>query len=553
MSSLLRTRCVPLVVGVVLVSPSLAWAAMDRSIWPWDPAWYGEVSIDLWTTLRQSPGAWWDAMLHAFGIKPPAIAWLGQFFVPLDGVFGSVEAALLFSIVLTQAASLMLIFAAGRRLADSLVLPALAGALLTASAPLFVALSHDYFVEPIQTLSVAWVLLIMVSARHWHPSLTVAQLVAAISLGLLAKLSTPLYMTAPAFVALVFSISALRNRVRFRWWLERRFVASALLATVLAYATASWYGVNFQSAWQQARYSAKSTLYGTERPFFSKLDFWFERFGDAIFLPYFDVALGLTLVVAAAALFTFKRRKYSLRGSAYPLLALLGCLGVPVAALISLAAQVNEDDRFLVPTIPAVGLALVAVLRFADARLAAWPLAALFAGQLAFTTLQSFDTATPSELAYYRLREPAARSAFAAQVDRIIRLTCPRETAARATMVGTDYPWLNHNTLRMLARARFQSGPRCNYNALGYAEADPEVGWRRLIESGALFFVTLDYGNPRNPLPADLRRQVKLNNAFNRINLAVLRRAIRSGRYTIVPQSRRLGLLVLRLAQETRS
>jgi hypothetical protein len=544
----LRSGLAPPVVGALLALPSFVWISLDRSIWPWDPAWYGQVSIDLWATWRHSPGLWKTSMLNAFGIKPPAIAWFGQLFVPLGGVFGSVQTALLVFLVATQAVSLALVFAAARRIAGGRTFLALPGALLTAGAPLFVALSHDYWVEPIQTLSVVWVLFIMVSARRWHPSLTVAQLVAAVSFGLLAKLATPLYMAAPAAVAFVFSISALRSRAWGRWWLEKRFAASALAAALLAYGTARWYELNFASAWRQARYSAESTLYGANRPFFSKLDLWLHKLGDAVFLPYFDVALAVTLVVGAVAFFVLRRNARSVRESAYPLLVLLGCVGTPIAALVSLSTQANEDGRFLLPTIPAVGLALVALLRVVDSRIVAGVIALLFAGQFALSTLQSFDTGTPRELMYVRLRAPAAKSAFAAELDRVVRLTCTNDTAGQVTMVGTDYPWLNANTLELLAHARFQAGPHCSYTALGYALNDSGVAWQRVIDYGSPFLVTVDYGNPRNPLPPEFVAQTDLTDPFNEINVAVLRRAISSGRYTIVPGSRRVGVIVLRLA-----
>ena len=49
-------RVVPAGVGLVLILPSVVWAFLDHSIWPWDPAWYGEVSADLWATLRTDSG-----------------------------------------------------------------------------------------------------------------------------------------------------------------------------------------------------------------------------------------------------------------------------------------------------------------------------------------------------------------------------------------------------------------------------------------------------------------------------------------------------------------
>jgi hypothetical protein len=255
-------------VGLLLAAPSFVWASVDRSIWPWDPAWYGETSVDLWATLRHNHYLWPKAMQHALGIKPPGIAWFGQFFVPLGGVLGSEQTALLVFQVLVQAASLAFLYAAARRV-DGRPFSIAAGVVLTASAPLFVSLSHDYFVEPLQTLSVVWVLFIMVSARRWHPSLTLAQLVAALAFGLLAKLATPLYQAAPAAVAVALSLPALRSRAWGRWWLEKRFLASAVLAAVLAYGAGRWYEVNFDAAWptpSKIRASPGAVSSATTRP-----------------------------------------------------------------------------------------------------------------------------------------------------------------------------------------------------------------------------------------------------------------------------------------------
>ena len=37
-------------------------------------------------------------------------------------------------------------------------------------------MSHEYFVEPIQTVTIAWLLFILASAAAWRPALTLAQL-----------------------------------------------------------------------------------------------------------------------------------------------------------------------------------------------------------------------------------------------------------------------------------------------------------------------------------------------------------------------------------------
>ena len=135
----------------------------------------------------------------------------------------------------------------------------------------------------------------------------------------------------------------------------------------------------------------------------------------------------------------------------------------------------------------------------------------------------------------------------------MVRLTCTDATAGKFNLVGTSYAWLNANTLGMLAAERFAMiGRRCYYGGLRRLN-DPDAGWRDVVRYPWPFFVTVDYDNPGNPLPPeqqvpDVRDEII--EPFNRINVAVLRRAIQTGQYVIVPGSRRNGLVVLQLAKE---
>src|SRR5262249_19716640 len=149
-------------------------ASLDHSVWPWDPAWYGEVSVDLWAKLRGDPASWPEALRHAFGLKPPAIAWLGEFFVPFGGLVGRDSVALLLSVIACQAGSVGLVFASLRRLTTELA--AGFGALLVAASPLFVSMSHEYFAEAIQTFSVALMLYVLAAAASRRAALTLSQL-----------------------------------------------------------------------------------------------------------------------------------------------------------------------------------------------------------------------------------------------------------------------------------------------------------------------------------------------------------------------------------------
>src|SRR6266851_1260236 len=65
----------PYVVSVLLLLPGVYWVLKDQTVWPYDQAWYAEVSVDLWYSLTHHPGEWAASMLSAFGTKAPGVAW----------------------------------------------------------------------------------------------------------------------------------------------------------------------------------------------------------------------------------------------------------------------------------------------------------------------------------------------------------------------------------------------------------------------------------------------------------------------------------------------
>ena len=536
--------------GLVAMVPSVFWIARDRAIWPWDPAWYGQVSYDLFAALR-GPSLDWDAqMVGAFGIKPPGVAWLGQFFVPLGGIFGDQD-ALLVSILLTQAASVALMCLAARRLGGSGALPGVAAALALAGAPLFVALSHDYFAEPIQTLSVVWVLAIMAYARSIRPSVTVIQLVAAISLGLLAKLATPVYMAAPVVVALVGVALVVRERRVFSpFFRDARVLASGALAAPLVLGVLAWYRENFTAALEQGRAARESTLYGTSDGFLTELPLWARRLEDAAFAPYFDLLVIGLLGLGAAALLLRGSSRWRLQ-ALYPALCVGACVVTVAVILIPYSLSANDDIRYLMPLVPCAALVLGILLGALRSRVVAVAIIAALGAQLVLVNLLTLGSIESRTFGWYRLVEPAPASAFADELRRIARTTCTPETNGKISMVGVEYPWLNQNTLTLLAHERYvQSGRVCYFTALGYAEQSAAVALKRLREFAPPYFVGLDDGNPANRLPAANALSIRPDDPFNVVNRAVKRAITRSGEYMVVPGSRRLGMIVYRRAAE---
>src|SRR5215467_5091191 len=68
---------------VALFIPSVVLILGDRSVWAWDLAIYGRQSVELYNTLIASPLQWIGKMVTIGDDRPIAIAWLGQFFVPV--------------------------------------------------------------------------------------------------------------------------------------------------------------------------------------------------------------------------------------------------------------------------------------------------------------------------------------------------------------------------------------------------------------------------------------------------------------------------------------
>src|ERR1700733_1451592 len=172
---------------VIALIPSLLWTVRDRRVWPWDQAWYAEVSVDLWYLFTHAPLQWLQLMTTAVGLKPPGSTWLGQVFVPFHGAFGSMEAALLFSILLTQVVVLVLIYRISADLAPNVRGIGFFGVAAAAGAQQFVGLSHQYLVEPLQCLAVAWIILIALRCHEWPRARTLIHLASSGLLGMLAK------------------------------------------------------------------------------------------------------------------------------------------------------------------------------------------------------------------------------------------------------------------------------------------------------------------------------------------------------------------------------
>jgi hypothetical protein len=541
-------RLAPAAVGVVLVLPSAVWAFLNHSIWPWDPAWYGEVSVDLWATLRNDAGNWGTAMAHAFGAKPPAVAWLGQFFVPFGGLVGGDSTALLLSIVVTQAAIVALVFAACRRLGLSNV-SSFVGALLVAAAPLFISMSHEYFAEPIQTLAVAWALYVVASARRWPIALTAVQIPGIVALAMLAKLSSPAYIGAPLFATMFLAmLGPSEGRPPSPVpWRDPRVLVSALVSALLAYGAVAWYGINQQAAIDHARLAGADTgLYGVNKGFVKQLPEWLGWFRDASFLPHIGPVI---LALSAASLVLLVRRRGARPTLDQRLVAAATCVLTIAVVLVLFASQANTETRYLLGLVPCIAILVAIVIDASGSRNLVVAVAVVAGFEFGLGELQSFGQTPIASMSDPRLTAPSSETPFARELNDVVDQTCTPGSSWKINMVGADYPWFNHNTLEMLAFERYRlSGLRCYYTALGYAEKDPEVAWKRLQQFLSPYYISIDYGDKANPLPAAQQSLIAPSDPFNVVNIAIFNRVRASKSYDVVPGSRRSGVIVLKQA-----
>ncbi len=385
-------------------------------------------------------------MTDAFGTKPPAVAWFGQFFVPLSGVVGGDATALLLSVAVCQIGVVAFVIAACRKIGLSYYATAV-GTLVVAASPLFVLLGHSYFADPIQTLAIAWGLYVLASAARWPIALTAVQIPGVVAFAMLAKLSSPAYIGLPLAAAVLLAIrgpAGGRPRRTRSSWRDWRVITSGITTVALVEGAIGWYDVNLHSAIAFARQSSANTgLYGFNRGFVTELRMWMRNFRDVSFLPRVDVAMAFVLVAAIALLV----RRRGLRPSLDPLLIVsIACVGTIALVIVLFATQANSETRYLLGLIPCLGLVVAIVVDASRSRALALVALAALAGEFGLVQLQSFGYTAIASMSFPTLAGPAAETSFARELNTIVGETCNSASAGRINIVGADYPWFNHNT-----------------------------------------------------------------------------------------------------------
>ena len=169
----------------------------------------------------------------------------------------------------------------------------------------------------------------------------------------------------------------------------------------------------------------------------------------------------------------------------------------------------------------------------------------VFCVEFGLVTSQSFG-GTFARRSYPAVVAPES-SPFRARLEQVVRTTCPAAANGRISVVGADLPFLNGNTLTMIAADAYDlQGRHCYYTPLGYAATDPLVAWRRVLTFKPPFYVSLDYARTSNALPSTLASQITPGDPFNVVNREVYHRVMRSRHFRVLEGSRREGLIIFK-------
>jgi hypothetical protein len=515
--------------------PSFLWIVRDRSVWPWDQAWYGQVSTDLWNWLGQSSHNWVMSMADGVDIKPPGLVWLGQFFVGLRGLLGSVESSLLLSILLIQVVLLYILFKTGQAMfPGSSLVPAI-GVLFASGTQLLVGLSHQFFVEPLQAVAVAWAFYVAERSSEWPKPRVLVHLGSVLVLGALAKATTPVYVLLPVAYAVlqVLRRPATHDSAELKVGFSR---ALALAFGILGVMCALWYLRHFSDVWRHVHDSTTGDValqYGSRDTIFNKLVVWTRLLRPSFLAPYLTWAFAAALILGPVRA-TLQRGPLAGRWfSKVRPIAVLSILQMALL-LVTFSTTIAVDTRYMYALLPCLTVVFMQVCVFVPRKgLMALALIALAQWITVHAASLSPDVriADRSEWLWPCEPDPSRYD----DVVRAVRLTSAGPE--HNNVVAIEAHWLNANSLEFFAaKERLATGRRAVFVSPGYAQKDPVAAYRRIDDYHAWYVVTL----------ADAFQEAPPN-FLNLTSLPVLQRIRSESRFTQVPFPSRNGLIVFKV------
>ncbi len=335
---------------LVMILPNLVWVCLHRGLWPADACANGLKATSLYYALISDKVSWWQAMSLIGARRPPLLAWIAQFLVPVGNLIGSIDVGLLLLPMIAQFVTLLLTYKALDAVFKSRAL-ALLGCLFIASAPVLIDVGKQLQTQPMQLVAAAWFLYIMCHARKWNSVTTVLNVVAASAFAMLTMLSTPAFGLVPGVVALYEAWKKGRSGIV----MDRSQIPLFVTGLLLAFLALLW-----SHAHARGVLTTASTYYHfpwgarVEDVFHLKLLQWldFLRHGFTIF-PTFALggAVGLW-ALSSYAMARDDRKKNEARVA-------LHALGQVILLLVIFASSQQQTFRYVLPFAPFLSLLVV--------------------------------------------------------------------------------------------------------------------------------------------------------------------------------------------------
>jgi len=537
----------PYLISAVLVFPSLIFIALDPSAWGGDQSQYGFATLELFHTLTNTPGEWPARMLDVFTYKPNGLIWLGQAFVPLAFLISSVNTALLVTIIAVQAATLVLVYRSLRVFcAETLAIPVTA-CLVVASAPLFIQFAHYYLVETLQTMAVAWFVVIMSLAPTWNRSLLLAQLIAATAVAVAAKEIQPLFCVWPGLVACVYWLRSPRRPEVSRAQ-KRLTIVSWVLAIPMAVLTASWYFHNRAAVYQHLQEGTYGqgvkTLWGKEDTYLNTLVFWIQTAREVSFLPGI-AELSLVIVVSAVVLYATRTKRAPTH---FLVCAATAALQI-VTVFMVFSLSPTRQSRYVLPALPfmavVIGWSLAQINRRSVTALAFCAFAAQFV-LLQGQALNLLPVVSPWVPSVRHLADTGR------VLDALVARTCADSSSGTIWNIIAIEPsipeirgdWLAPDPANyVVAKQRFRRGGSlsCHYGYFGDGFFGSEVSqaWESMLSHQTQYVVVVDPAKYSTP------PQV-FNRALSRDNFPIVLRKLETSEFFTLEQPLRedSGILI---------
>jgi len=347
---------------VMIVAQSL-WVSMDKQPPSWDPAHYLDLTLGHERAL-QSRGlsGFFSDVITSDPVRAPLLTMLAA---PIFLVVGPGPDRGLILNLLLWPVLLAAVYLLGRRLFSART--GLLAAFLTATTPIIFGLAHEFFIEFLLTALVTVTVLLLLKTDGFTRRGASVALGVVVGLGMLTKVTFPLYVAGPCLVLGIAALSpvvrARRNGGPIAGRLARIAVNICIIGAFAVAIPFFWYLHDLKPSWEYAKWAsngAGSLPYGPAQPY--KPDeiakFTLTIINVDISWLYVVVPLiGLALVLVAwwrgwAGALVW-------RTTTVKVLVLAGWFAIPFWYV---TLSHNHDPRFLAPAMPAFALLMAGVL-----------------------------------------------------------------------------------------------------------------------------------------------------------------------------------------------